>query len=288
MHDLTKRFEDGNKNTTSKNTNIINATNSNQDFKTIDQVSKPLDKITHAVPKHSNNKLNHNFKVINRSDNFDGTYANNETSKKHFDAKEVSKIKDVMSDTNLNLETKSKRENISVASEMKKSVRKKIDDESIKINTAVDVLGKDDTAKISKISTTKINNPTMTVSSSNKKSVFKSSASNIETEWNSNIKVVESNIKYSKNDTDSVSVNDEKSIHSCDKCDYKTNKLGVLNAHRRMFHVNVSNHTKATTINKNVNSSQENNIVTSKFKCDQCDYEAESKTGLEAHRVFDH
>ena len=211
---------------------------------------------------------------------------------------EVSEVKNVKSDNNLNLEMKSKFEIIGAASEMKKlndnkviSVKSKNEDESIKINATADILENDDTM-INKISTNKINNTTVKVSSSNQNYTFRSSVSNIENVSNSKFIVVESkiesNMKFSKNDTESVSVNDEKITHSCHKCDYKTNKLGVLNAHRRMFHVSLSNHTKSAAININVNSSQENNSVTSKFKCEHCDYEAKSKTRLEAHVLFVH
>ena len=158
---------------------------------------------------------------------------------------EVSEVKNVKSDNNLNLEMKSKFEIIGAASEMKKlndnkviSVKSKNEDESIKINATADILENDDTM-INKISTNKINNTTVKVSSSNQNYTFRSSVSNIENVANSKFIVVESkiesNMKFSKNDTESVSVNDEKITHSCHKCDYKTNKLGVLNAHRRML-----------------------------------------------------
>ena len=289
MHDATKRFKDVNRNMASKNANIIIATNANQD---IDEVSEPLD------------KLNHKLKVFNPSDNINVINADNDIcQKKCLDAKQVldkkvSEVKDVKSDNNLNLEMKSKFEIIGAASEMKKlndnkviSVKSKNEDESIKINATADILENDDTM-INKISTNKINNTTVKVSSSNQNYTFRSSVSNIENVANSKFIVVESkiesNMKFSKNYTESVSVNDEKITHSCHKCDYKTNKLGVLNAHRRMFHVSLSNHTKSAAINMNVNSSQENNRVTSKFKCDHCDYKAKSKTGLEAHVLFVH
>ena len=82
-------------------------------------------------------------------------------------------MKDVKSDNNLNLEMKSKFEIIGAASEMKKlndnkviSVKSKNEDESIKINATADILENDDTM-INKISTNKINNTTVKVSSSN-------------------------------------------------------------------------------------------------------------------------
>ena len=76
---------------------------------------------------------------------------------------EVSEVKNVKSDNNLNLEMKSKFEIIGAASEMKKlndnkviSVKSKNEEESIKINATADILENDDTI-INKISTNKIN-----------------------------------------------------------------------------------------------------------------------------------
>ena len=68
---------------------------------------------------------------------------------------EVSEVKNVKSNNNLNLEMKSKFEIIGAASEMKKlndnkviSVKSKNEDESIKINATADILENDDTIRL--------------------------------------------------------------------------------------------------------------------------------------------
>ena len=115
-----------------------------------------------------------------------------------------------------------------------------------------------------------------------------SSSSNIVSESTNIFKTVEPIEKNVKNETDSAIVHDEKIKYVCDQCYYKTNKQGMLNAHKRMVHIRLSNNTASTVKTNLIPSGKNNIIVSSKFKCEQCEYEAESKTGLEADVVFTH